>query len=122
MDSTFLSQRLKELRKIHGLTQQTLGTYLNISQQGYNCYENGRRVPDFNILNRLAHLYGLTIDELLNPAKAAEEPAFNESLIPLSPQEQTFLNLFSQLSPEEKEDFMELLTIKFQSVKLQQNR
>lgn len=130
MDSAFLSQRLKELRKKHGLTQQNLGNYLNISQQGYHCYESGRRIPDFNTLNHLAHLYNLTIDDLLNPDpknskvsdRVEEEPPFTEKLTPLSHQEQTLLNLFSQLSPEDKQDFMELLSIKFRRKKINQKK
>lgn len=120
MDSISLAIRLKGLRQKHHLTQQTLGNYLNISKQGYCHYENGTRIPDFYILEKLASLYNMSLSELLSPCTAENIPS-NEvaETLPspdilelLSPQEQKLLNLFSQLSNEEKEDFMDLISIK----------
>ncbi len=124
-----LSARLKSLRKSHGLTQQDIGAYLNISRQGYSHYENGTRIPDFHVLERLADLYGLTIDGLLvpcsneedSPGKIAEEEPSAEALAALSRPEQTLINLFSQLSPEDKDDFMDLLSIKLHQTRIRQS-
>lgn len=125
MDSKALSARLKTLREQHKFTQKELGNYLNISQQGYCHYENGNRTPDLYILKNLANLYGITMEELLNfhttksPAscKVAETPPDFISMESLSYQEKTLLKLFSELSPDEKADFMTLLTIKYQLYK-----
>ena len=125
MDSTLLAARLKALRIKHGLTQQELGNYLNITQQGYFYYESGKRTPDLTTLTRLADLYNLTLNELLSSCntqaasadKVAEstpyiESSCNETIELLPYREKTLLRLFSELSANEKEDFMELLDVK----------
>ncbi|MFW5631588.1 MAG: helix-turn-helix domain-containing protein [Acetivibrio ethanolgignens] len=120
MDSISLAIRLKGLRQKHHLTQQTLGNYLNISKQGYCHYEKGTRTPDFYILEKLASLYNMSLSELLSPCTAENIPSNEvaetlpspDNLKLLSPQEQKLLNLFSQLSNEEKEDFVDLISIK----------
>lgn len=128
MDTTLLAHRLKTLRKEHGLTQQELGNYLNISRQGYSHYENGTRVPDFHVLERLADLYGLTINSLLSlsePSRPSltntveEEPA-SAALAGLTRKEQMILNLFTQLSPEDKDDFEDLVAVKLHQHKIRQ--
>lgn len=130
MALTLLSVRLKNLRESRNLTQQDLGTYLNISRQGYSHYENGTRVPDFHVLERLSELYNISIDSLLTPFD--KEPAFSpgvaeessdfQSLQGLTRQEQMVLNLFSQLTPEEKEDFMDLVSIKLHQTRIRRSR
>lgn len=132
MALTPLAIRLRELRESRSLTQQDIGTYLNISRQGYSHYENGTRVPDFHTLDRLASLYGLTIDNLLtfhsekysfSEAAVAEDSGEipSQALKGLTRQEQWLLNLFSELSPEEKEDFMDLLFIKYNQYQISKN-
>ena len=41
---TYYTERLKELRDYHGLTQKELAEKLNISQQHYSMYETGKRI------------------------------------------------------------------------------
>lgn len=126
MSSMPLSARLRSLRESHKLTQQDLGTYLNISRQGYAHYESGVRVPDFHVLERIANLYGISLDALLAPChignnsrgKMVNEASALHTVEGLSRQEQTFLKLFSQLTPEDKEDFIDLLSIKAQQSKI----
>lgn len=130
MALTLLSIRLKSLRESRNLTQQDLGTYLNISRQGYSHYENGTRIPDFHILERLADLYDISIDSLLAPytkkdyfsGKIKEELPQLQSLQGLTRQEQMVLNLFSQLPQQDKEDFMDLLSIKFHQTRIRRSR
>lgn len=130
MALTLLSVRLKNLRESRNLTQQDLGTYLNISRQGYSHYENGTMVPDFHVLERLADLYDISIDSLLAPyakkdclsGEVAEESLDSQSLQGLTRQEQMVLNLFSQLPPEDKEDFMDLLSIKLHQTRIRRSR
>lgn len=55
---------LKELRLSHGLTQKQLANELNITQSSVSGWEIGRAIPDFDIQQKLADLYGVTIDEL----------------------------------------------------------
>ena len=130
MDSTLLAKRLKDLWLKHGLTQYELGNYLNITQQGYFYYENGKHKPDLTTLKKIADLYGMTLSELISPCLAEASPAnqvaedspdinslYNTVFEPLPNREKTFLRLFSKLSPKEKNDFIELIQIKLQQNK-----
>ncbi len=59
------AQRLKELRKEHGLSQVALASQLGISQQAVGKWENARSTPDPATLNRLADIFQVTVDFLL---------------------------------------------------------
>lgn len=129
MEYAPLTQRLRELRKSRGLTQQDLGNYLSISRQGYSHYENGTRTPDVHVLERLASLYGLSVSALLSaPKKTArssgktveEERPIPAALEGLTRREQMILNLFSQLSPKDKDDFEDLVSVKLHQFKIRQ--
>ena len=60
-----LSQRLKELRIEHGMTQQYLASLLNIKQQSYIRYEYGTGEPSLDTLINLTQIFGVTADYLL---------------------------------------------------------
>lgn len=57
--------RLKELRKTKGVTQQTVADFLGITREGYSFYENGHRSPDYKILSKIAGYFGVTTDYLI---------------------------------------------------------
>ncbi|HEY8435897.1 MAG TPA: XRE family transcriptional regulator [Haloplasmataceae bacterium] len=67
-----LHERLVNLRKMHGYTQQKVAEALGISRGAYGNYETGKREPDTETLSALAELYGVSVDFLLgrtdNPA------------------------------------------------------
>ena len=56
---------LKEERKIRKLTQTEISKAIGISQQVISFYENDKAEPTIGIIERLADLYGITIDELI---------------------------------------------------------
>jgi transcriptional regulator with XRE-family HTH domain len=58
-----LGKRLKQLRGKR--TQETIAKQLGISRARYSHYENEIARPDPNMLQRLAELYGVTVDYLL---------------------------------------------------------
>lgn len=59
------SERLAYLRKNKKLTHQNMADSLGITRQGYGYYENGKREPDLNTLQKLADLLETTTDYLL---------------------------------------------------------
>ncbi|HFL0606102.1 TPA: helix-turn-helix domain-containing protein [Listeria monocytogenes] len=59
------AERLRELRKIERKTQQQMADLLGVSRPAYTAYELGRREPDFETLDKLAHIFGVTVDYLL---------------------------------------------------------
>lgn len=65
-------ERLKELRKIRGITQSELSKTLNVSQQTIGSWEVGRAEPNTEMLNRLAEFFNVSVDYLLG--NKLEEP------------------------------------------------
>lgn len=59
------ADRLKELRKLKGLSQNYLATYMNVSQVTISNWERGTKEPSFTALIDLANLFGVSCDYLL---------------------------------------------------------
>ena len=56
---------LKKLREEKGLTQSELGKESGISPSTVGMYEQGRRVPDVQILKKMSAFFNVSIDYLL---------------------------------------------------------
>lgn len=59
-------KNLKNLRKANNLTQAEVAKFLNITPQAYAHYEQGAREPDITTCQKLAMLFGVSIDSLIN--------------------------------------------------------
>ena len=46
--------------------QHICRSWLNISRQAYSNYETSKRTPDLDSLMRLADIYGVSLDQLVN--------------------------------------------------------
>lgn len=57
--------RLKELRKARKYKQTEIAEMLSCSQGVYSRYENEEREPPFDIIKKLADIYGVTVDYLM---------------------------------------------------------
>lgn len=66
MSVSLLPLKLIELRKQHNYTQEYVSSYIHISRGGYSQYETGKRVPSSESLLKLAELYNISIDQLIN--------------------------------------------------------
>ena len=66
MAETLLSQRLKELRKLHNYTQDYVASMLGVVRQTYSHYETGKRTPNSETLYKLAGLYDVPIDDFMH--------------------------------------------------------
>lgn len=64
MDIT-TANRLYELRKQHGYSQDELAEMLNVSRQAVSKWERSESSPDTDNLIALAKLYGISLDDLL---------------------------------------------------------
>lgn len=60
-----LRELIRDLREDHDLKQKEVANYLNISQQTYSNYENGRRSIPVGVVAALAELYKVSTDYLL---------------------------------------------------------
>ena len=61
-----LGEKLQELRKRKGLTQETLAEALHVSRTAVSKWESGRGWPSIDSLKELSAFFGVTIDELLS--------------------------------------------------------
>ena len=57
---------LKLIRKSRNLNQQKVAIDLNISREALSHYENGRREPSLDMLNKLSEYFNVSIDFLIN--------------------------------------------------------
>ena len=60
---------LREIRQRLGLSQSELAKRLKVSQPTITLWENGERKPDIVMVKKIAHIFGVTVDELLAPIK-----------------------------------------------------
>lgn len=58
-------ERLKALREDNDLTQAKMAAYLNIAQNTYSQYENGKREIPISILVKLCRYYHVSSDYIL---------------------------------------------------------
>lgn len=77
-----LSEKIVQLRKSQGLSQEELAERLNLSRQAVSRWESGTAQPDAGNLWQLSRLFGVTADYLLDeeqespqvPATAPAKP------------------------------------------------
>lgn len=67
MNTKIISKYLQLLRKKHDFTQDDLAKKLNVSRQAVSKWETGSTIPDLEVLLKLSKLYGLTINEIVEP-------------------------------------------------------
>lgn len=65
MDQTKIGKYIKEKRKSMSFTQRELADKLNISDKTISKWECGNGMPDFNLLNPLCDVLGISVNELL---------------------------------------------------------
>ena len=69
-----LAEKILELRKRHGLSQEALAELLGVSRQAISKWENGDATPEIFKIRLIAQTFGVTSDWLLS------EEGFNEPI------------------------------------------
>ena len=62
-------EKLQELRKSRGLTQEELAELLYVSRTAISKWESGRGYPSIDSLKEISNYFSVTIDELLSSEK-----------------------------------------------------
>ena len=60
------NEKLQQLRKQHGFTQDELSKRLYVSRTAVSKWESGRGYPNIDSLKDIAKLFSVTVDELLS--------------------------------------------------------
>ena len=61
-----ISRNLKSLRKKNQYTQEEIAEKINVSRQSVSKWENGESNPDIESCIKLANLYNVKLDDLVN--------------------------------------------------------
>ncbi|MEY8507669.1 helix-turn-helix domain-containing protein [Lachnospiraceae bacterium 42-17] len=67
MNTNIISKYLQLLRKKHNYRQDELAKKLDISRQAVSKWETGAAIPDLEVLLKISKLYGITINDILEP-------------------------------------------------------
>jgi transcriptional regulator with XRE-family HTH domain len=68
-------EKLMELRKANGFSQEELGYKLDVTRQTVSKWETGQTTPEMDKLIELSKLFGITIDDLVGNRKIGEQSA-----------------------------------------------
>ena len=142
MNNQLLSTRLKELRKLHGYTQDYVASALGIVRQTYSHYETGKRTPNSEILFKLAGLYNIFVDDLLQLTIDIDRNIYYDAPLPTqssddlsdileyfnspnnkkkyqynSTLEKELLYYFERISETDKKEIIEIIKIKAKNIK-----
>lgn len=88
-----LSEKIMDLRKRSGWSQEELADRLGISRQSVSKWESGESTPDIDKIIRMSELWNVSTDYLLKEEEALEQKSSQRR---------------RQVSPEESEDFLAL--------------
>lgn len=88
---------IKKIREDKGLMQKEVSSYLGIGNSNYNKLENGRRDLSIDELQKLAKLFNMTTDTILNYDNIVPEDVVLEDKPDFEK-----LHLINQLEEEDK--------------------
>lgn len=78
-----LSERLKDIRKFKGYTQQEMADFLGISKSSLNNYEQGIRKPNIEILELIADKLNYPMEYLMGKYEEINCPICHTTFNPL---------------------------------------
>lgn len=70
-----MNNRIRELRKLQGITMKQLGEVVDLAESTISQYETGKREPDNETLLKLSEYFGVTVGYLLG---AEDKPLIND--------------------------------------------
>ncbi len=126
-----LGDRLRAIRKEHGLTQQNIADVLGVDRTTYTVYEGGSITPSPATLVKLSQIYNVTVGYLIGveenhpelrkipEEKQMEKLLSSDPISLLKKEEKELLLYFRVISDEEKRKIIdEMKTLAQRSGKL----
>lgn len=115
-----LSEQLKIIRKANKFTQQGLADAIGIERSTYASYETGRNKPDVILLSKIAKVFGVSSDFILEIDTTAplnmedisvqyKKKSGNKLVSTLSKEEKSVLAKYRLLSDNKKTELVDFL-------------
>lgn len=103
--------RLKELRKGVGLTQQAIADMLSVRQNTYSNWERGVIQPGVDVVESLSSFYNVSTDYLLGFSDQQKKPTGNATPDELveSPLDAELRSVFYSLNPDDQKFFLDMM-------------
>ena len=76
-----LGQRLLQLRKDNGLSQESLGKMLYVTRQSISLWENDKAMPSIDLLKRLSSIYNVSVGDLLGADPIDPKPIAKANIV-----------------------------------------
>ena len=73
MNQEKIGKFIAEVRKEKNMTQQELADKLGVTDRAISHWENGRRLPDYSLLNNLCNILSISINELFSGGRISKE-------------------------------------------------
>ena len=81
MDYNKIGKFIEEERKNKKLTQAKLAEKIFVSEKTISKWENGKGIPDTNLLPQLCEIFGVSLNELLSGERMKNNEQKNEQLL-----------------------------------------
>lgn len=110
-----MQERIRELRKSSGLTQQELGAVLGVAKNTVSQYETGRNIPNDDIKIAMANYFNVSMDYLMGKTDQSGFDSKTPSVFAsqITADGITAIHTYSALSPANKkrvEDYIQMLS------------
>lgn len=103
MDKKTLGEKIREIRYKTGLNQEEFGRKVGVSKQALSTMERGLYWPDLTVLENVATLGGLTLndfsDRFITPQRIIEKRAEYNNI---TDRERQLINRFRELRNDQK--------------------
>ena len=119
--NVILKEQMRKFREDRNYSHQYVAQYLQLTRSAYTNYENGFRLPDIFILDKLARLYNVSIEAFLysptlyNSFKELHNLSYDHDHVPdiqLDENEKRLIYFFRQLSDRDKDELLHLADYK----------
>jgi transcriptional regulator with XRE-family HTH domain len=107
MKKSSISNRIRDVMKQSGLTQQNLASILQVSQPAISLYLQGR-IPPADILHKIARIGGTTVEWLLTGTVQTQRTQVQEKPA-IYGNRQQLLALWETLSPEVQKNLLNIM-------------
>jgi len=117
--SLLLGERLRQIRKKHGYTQQNVADVIGVDRTTYTVYEIGPSTPSVSTLYKLSRLYNVSVDYLMGVENEKHyhetvqtlnsTPLYQEEVPKLDKQEKLMLMFFRILDNQGKKHMLEYM-------------